>query len=307
MKIIQSVLCFMAVFVIAGCSEFPINEEQYDRIIYLSRANIDLVKDEYVNYAQEKDTLYVSVSISGSHYPDKDIQITLQEEEGAIDKYNKENLSASAILNRHLPQSAYEYPQTNVTIKAGQATGLYPIYIYPEKLHCDSLYMLPFSIESVSSYEKRTKIDTVLLVRIKLLNEYSGDYYMNGTMKNLNTKSGAPYLIHRTLTATNGNTVRLFHDANENLDNLQSKTMTLTVNEQDHTVTMASWNKFELKEGGGTYLPDLQLYDIWYEYTQDGVDYRVEGFLYKIPKTELKQEDIDDWIRMEKDKRNPTT
>lgn len=305
MKTIQSILCFIAMFFIAGCSEYPINEEQYDRFIYLTRS-IDLVKDEYVNYSYDKDTIYVSVSISGSHYPGNDIKVTLQEEEGLINRYNKENLSVTAIQNRHLPQSAYEYPQSEITIKAGQATGLLPIYIYPEQLHCDSLYMLPFSIKSVSSYEKRTSIDTVLLARVKLVNEYSGNYYMNGTKKNLQDKSEAPYLLYRGLTATNANTVRMFHDSNENLDYLQTTTMTLTVNEQDNTVTMSSWNKFELKSGGGTYLPDIKLFDIWYEYTQNGVDYRVDGFLYKVPKTAVEQEIIDDWIRMENDKRKPT-
>lgn len=303
MKTVKSIICLLAVFIAAGCDNSPIEEEQYQKIVYLTHA-IDLVKDEYVNYTQEEDTIYVSVSVSGTLSPNKDIKVVLQEEEGLIEKYNQAHLSASVIQHRHLPQNAYQYPQDDVTIKAGHSMGLFPIYVNPQKLHCDSLYMLPFSIESVSDYEIRTKMDTVLLARINLINDYSGDYYMDGVTRKLDERSQTPYLTYRVLTATGPSTVRMYHAVNENLDNLQSSTMILTVNNQDHTVTMASWNLFELKRGGGTYLPDMKLYDIWYEYTSEGVDYRTEGFLYKVPKTELEQEFIDDWIRLERNKRN---
>jgi hypothetical protein len=302
MKTIKLFLCFIAALLISGCEDYQIDKEQYDRIIYLTRS-IDLVKNEYINYSYAWDTIYVSVSISGSQYPNKDIRVTLQEEYGAIARYNNENLSVSDIQFRHLPVDAYEYPQTDVVIKAGQSTGVYPIYIYPDKLHCDSLYMLPFGIADVSAYEKRTKMDTILLARINVVNEYSGNYYMNGTKKDLGNNSEAPYLMYRTLTATNANMLRMFHESNENKDYLQSTTMTLTVNEADNTVTMASWNEFDLKDGGGKYVPELKIFDIWYEYSQGDANYRVEGFLYKVPKTELEQEDIDDWIRKETDRR----
>ena len=182
MKTIKTILCLVAICILAGCNEYPIDEEQYDRFIYPTRS-IDLVKNEYINYSYDRDTMYVSVSISGSKYSDKDVRVILREENGAIDLYNRQNRSALDIQFRHLPNSAYAYPQTDVVIEAGKSTGVFPIYVYPEQLHCDSLYMLPFSIDSVSQYEKRTKIDTVLIARINLINEYSGNYYINANKK----------------------------------------------------------------------------------------------------------------------------
>ena len=62
--------------------------------------------------------------------------------------------------------------------------------------------------------------------------------------KNLSNNSEAPYLMYRALTATNRNTVRMFHESNENKDFLQSTTMTISINEADNTVSMAAWNEF---------------------------------------------------------------
>ncbi len=296
MKTIKSILCLAAAaLTIGGCDDnLPIDEEQYKKVVYLTRA-IDEVKDEYVNYAYDRDTVYVSVSVSGTTHTDRDIRVTFKEDDEAITRYNKRTLSAADTQNQHLPAAAYEYPQEDVVIKAGENTAIYPVYIYPEYLHCDSLYMIPVSIASVSAYEMRTEIDTVLLAKINLVNNYSGKYHIRGSIINLETESTQSYDVPRNLTATGKNSVRMFHQDPETKTYLQSSTLTLSVNE-DKTLSFAAWNTFDITDGGGTYLPGMKLFDLWYEYTSGGVNYRVEGYLYQVPETELEQEDIDDWI-----------
>ncbi len=296
MKTIKSILCLVVVLAMVGCKEdYPLKEEQYKKVVYLTRA-IDEVKNEYVNYAYDRDTIYISVSVSGSTHTNKDIRVTFREEDEAIDLYNKRNLSAADIQNRHLPVAAYEYPQEDIVIKAGEATAIYPVYIYPENLHCDSLYMIPVSIESVSAYEMRTEIDTVLLAKINLVNNYSGNYHIRGSIINVENEGSQIYETPRRLVATGKTTVRIYHETPETDDYLKSSTITITVNEEDNTVAFSAWDAFPVTDGGGTYLPKMKLFDIWYEYTVNGTAYRVEGYLYKIPETELEQEDIDDWI-----------
>ncbi len=295
MKTIQSILCLATVFSLVGCNDnLPIDEEQYQKIVYLTRA-IDEVKNEYVNYAYDRDTIYVSVSVSGTTSTDRDIRVTFREDDEAIAAYNKRNLSASDIQNRHLPADAYEYPQQDVVIKAGQTTAIYPVYIHPEKLHCDSLYMLPMSIASVSAYEIKTKIDTVLLAKVNLVNKYSGKYYMRGSIINVEADSKQTYDMPRTLVATNRNSIRMFHEAPETKTYLQNSTITISV-QDDKSLVFDSWNSFNISGGGGTYLPGKKLFDLWYEYTSGDTKYRVEGYLYEVPETEIEQENIDDWI-----------
>ncbi len=296
MKTIKSILCLAAAaLTIGGCDDnLPIDKEQYKKVVYLTRA-IDEVKNEYVNYAYDRDTVYVSVSVSGTTYTDRDIRVTFGEDNEAINRYNRRTLSGAEIQNRHLQAAAYEYPQEDVVIKAGENTAIYPVYIYPENLHCDSLYMIPVRIASVSTYEMRTEIDTVLLAKINLVNKYSGKYHIRGSIINLETGNKHAYDVPRNLTATSKNSVRMYHEAPETKNYLQSSTLTLSVNE-DKTLSFAAWNTFDITDGEGTYLPGMKLFDLWYEYTSGGTKYRVEGYLYQVPGTELEQEYIDDWI-----------
>lgn len=306
MKIINSFFCLFALFIIVGCSEdYPLKHELYKKVVYLTRAADNSgLKDEGVDYAYEWDTIYVSVSVGGTYPTDKDIVVTFKEDDEAISVYNKREKSSTEIQYRHLSPDVYAYPQENTTIKAGKPTAVYPIYVRPETLHCDSLYIIPVNIASVSAYEMNTK-DTVLLVHINLINKYSGKYYMYGT-KTKFTEDGTKkdslstqYRLPRKAVATNKNTIRLFNESTETDKNLAANAFTITVNEADKSLTFASWNKdkFEIISGTGVYLPEMKIFEIKYEYRLDGTRYRIEGYLYKIPDTTVEQEAIDDWIK----------
>ena len=299
-KTIQCVFCLAAIASIIGCKDdYPLSGEQYEQFVYLSRA-ADEVKDEYVDYSYEYDTIYVSVSVSGSENTQSDINVFFKEDNSAISEYNRRNLSASDVQYRHLPTDAYVYPETQAVIKKGEATGVFPIYVYPEKLHCDSLYMIPIGIESVSAYEMKTEQDTVLLARINLKNKYSGRHFMDGNRTDLETNTLVTNQVYRQVVPINKNTVRLYHEVNETKGNLSAHTLTITVNESDNSLLFGSWDSFDLVDGGGVYRPEMKMFDLWYEYSNDGTNYRVEGYLYMEPDTEVGKEFIEDWIEEQK-------
>lgn len=90
--------------------------------------------------------------------------------------------------------------------------GTYPILIDPSTLHIDSLYMIALKLESVSQFAKSEE-DTVVKIRLNLMNKYSGLYYMDGVIKPLdNLKDSLIYKTNRNAQAViDGNTVRVYH------------------------------------------------------------------------------------------------
>ena len=44
----------------------------------------------------------------------------------------------------------------------------------------------------------------------------------------------------------------------------------ITVN-PDNSVTLKSWDKFKLISGGGKYYPEMEVYDLWYTFEEDGI------------------------------------
>lgn len=97
-------------------------------------------------------------------------------------------------------------------MKKGETYGTYPVHIDPSTLHIDSLYMMAFKLSGTSRFEL-AKEDTVVLIRLNLMNDYSGLYYMDGVIKPAdNPKDSVIYKSPRTLQAVvDGNTVRMYH------------------------------------------------------------------------------------------------
>jgi hypothetical protein len=61
-------------------------------------------------------------------------------------------------------------------------------------------------------------------------------------------------------------------------------------------LSFATWDQFVIYDGGGTYYPDIKVYDFWYEYESNGTRWRAQGVLYKERKTTAEQEVLDDWL-----------
>ncbi len=294
-KIILFSLSLAAMF--SGCREddSPMNKELYPQKVYIVGARDQLIQRN-IDLGHSTDTISISVAVSGSLPLAKDVTVTLAENPDEITLYNERNVSGADVQYQKVDDAIYSYPLEKLTIKAGEVYNNYPIYINPASLHCDSLYMIPLRLSSISDYELSDN-DTTVLVRFNLKNQYSGLYYVKGMLKNTtNPNDSVIYRMARNLVATdNGNTVRMFHFNNETKDYRPTHTFKITVN-KDNSLSFATWDQFVVYNGGGTYYPDVKVYDFWYEYSNNGIRWKAKGVLYKERETTAEQEILDDWL-----------
>ncbi len=300
-NIILLPLALLSLFFVSCDVESPNDKDLYPQKVYIVGA-ADKIVDRDLNIGDAPyDTVSISVAVSGSRSSANDVTVTVGEMDTAITIYNTKNLSALATQYRKIADSVYTYPYKSLTISAGKTYNTLPIYIKPASFQCDSLYMIALRLTSTTAYSL-TKTDTVALVRLNMVNKYSGLYYMNGVIRNTtNPKDTVIYKMARNLKATdNGNTVRMYHFANEFQsgdinDYRPTNTFKITVN-TDNTLTLKPWKDFAIITGGGKYYPSLKLYYIWYTFNDKGVVRKTTGYLYKARKTTAEQKVIDDWI-----------
>ena len=279
----------------------PMNEELFPKKVYIVGAR-DQIIDRDIDFSNLPDTINLSVAVSGSQPLDKDVTVTLSENPDEIALYNERNVSGEAVQYQKLDDAVYSYPLDQLTIKAGQVYNTFPIYINPSTLHCDSLYMIPIRLNSISDYEL-SENDTTALIRLHLKNDYSGLYYVDGMLKNTtNMNDSTIYKMARNLVATdNASTVRMYHFNLETKDYRPTHTFKITIN-SDNSLSYSTWEEFIIYDGGGVYHPEVELYDFWYEFDRDGVRWRSEGVMYKERKTSAEQEELDDWLDENKKK-----
>ena len=290
----------LLIMCMAGCdNKIPMEEDLWPETVYLVGSK-DKIIDRSLNIGYEKDTIYTSVAISGSLPTKENVIVTIEESPSSIDEYNRKERGSDDILYRTLADGIYSFPQENVKVNKGEVYGTYPIYIYPSTLHVDSIYMLALKLSKTSHFEL-AKEDTVVMIRLNLMNDYSGLYYMDGVIKPAdNPKDSIIYKSPRTLQAVvDGNTVRMYHQKNEwskgSTDYRPDFCFNITVN-SDNSVTLKPWDKFKLISGGGKYYPEMEVYDLWYTFEEDGVQKKTRGFVYKERKNDDEVRKINDWM-----------
>lgn len=269
-------IAVVSLFTFAGCSEEnPIDIEQYFKQIYLVGA-ADKMTDREVSYSEAESEISVSVAASGSLNLDKDVSFKLTEDAEGIGIYNRQNLSVSDIQYQALPISAYSYPSESAVVKAGEIYAKFPIKVRASGLHCDSLYVIPLKIASVSDYTIAK--DTILLVRIKPVNTFSGEYFAIYEKKIIDGVASPSVGMYRNLTAVDANTVRMIHEVAEDFGNVATNGILLRIN-ADKTLAVTAWDSFDLIDGGGSYDEGNKSFRYWYEYNSGAIQYRVEGVL----------------------------
>lgn len=283
-------ICLIATVVaitVSSCEQDdPMEKEQYIKQISLVGAQQSNEGHTVFDLSCKDDTYsqaYVSVAISGTLRPDQDVTVTLTDDvPGAIDEYNRIFLSPTEVQNRQLPESAYQIPNYNTIIKAGEAYARLPINIQTTSLECDSIYALPFRIKSVSKYDYR-KVDTILIMALNLVNEYSHSYrwdaYRSTVHSDGTLTDSVPTGQLLNLKAVSEKSMRFLGEGVEDKKtNIANYGVTLTVKE-DNTLSVAAWNssKLTVKNGSGHYDPKLKTFYVQWNYIRDGVEYQVGG------------------------------
>ncbi|MGQ1947534.1 BT_3044 domain-containing protein [Geofilum sp. OHC36d9] len=278
-------LCIALSLLTVGCVEDPLDSEQYKKLVYLVGAVDELqTKDIYYTSEEEQDT-YIAVAVGGSLPTTSDVTVSLAEWDEAIEKYNKKYIASGKPKYHKLLPEFYSVPNMDCIISAGETYARIPIKIRAHELDPDSLYMLSFKIESSSN--EISDPDQVLLFSFQMKNRFSGTYklsikkteWFNGGVV------GTPSLITsiRQLKAIDENTIRYFNLADsEDLSKIAESCLKISVNSIDNTLTIEGWDQLVISQGGGKYDPIKQTFDIWYVYSFDGKDYKVEGTLTNI-------------------------
>lgn len=300
-KIFSLSMLAIALLGMTSCTETaPMDTELYPPSVYIVGAH-DRIVWRSLDLSYPQDTVNISVAVSGNQNLGQDVKVTMAECPEAITEYNRREVSAQARQYRVLQKDIYNIPSNELTIKSGEVYHQFPVYVNPSTLHCDSLYMLAFRVAETSAY-KPNKTDTVALVNLYLSNKYSGQYYMKGVIKNTdNPADSMVYVMPRKLQATDdGRTVRMFHYNNEWVEGTQNDyrpthCFKISVND-DNSLKLSTWDKFDLVEGGGTYYPEQKAYYLWYVYRENGKQWRTEGCLYLERKSNSEQHAINDWI-----------
>lgn len=245
---------------VSACVGDPLDDEQYTKKITLIGAHEELQEKE-VKYGSNGE-FFVTVYCGGTKMHEEDVTVTLGEaHQSNIDNYNYKNVLDGELEYLALPKDWYTIPSYTSVIKSGERYVRFPVRIDTEKIDTDSRYLIPLKIVDSKPYPVNEQADTVLLVKVKMINDYSGNYMMKGTeypMKDgtPDLLSGTPIEIARTLTAVNKNTVRLFHKSvNEETPNLNDNGITLTVDESTGEVSIKSWANLPIVENSdsGTY------------------------------------------------------
>lgn len=262
----------------------PLEKEQYVKEVYLVGAAQD-IQDREVSYDSDG-SLYVSAAIGGTQFPDQDVQVTIGlASDDKMDLYNYKNFTDNDVKYQALPTDWYSFPSWTGVIKAGEVYCRIPLTINTEKIHPDSLYVIPLKVVKTSAYSAVQK-DTVLLLHPKMINDYSGSYTFEGTtwqMKDGEKVNGtaSATTTTRTATALNASTIRLFQKVVlEKIGNVADNTYNIRVN-ADNTLTITGYDKLAVTDGGGTYDPNKSTFKFWYTTTDGGKDYRTEATLTK--------------------------
>lgn len=134
---------------LSACDEYEFTQEQYRNEVGLL-SNSSLIYDRQVaNVEQEKDTIYLVATVSGSQPSTKSHHVALQVSDSLLNAYNKSNFDIEKEkFARLLPDDCYDFPNLEMDIEAGASKGMFPVYLKNlEKISPDSIYFLDYRID----------------------------------------------------------------------------------------------------------------------------------------------------------------
>lgn len=269
-KIVMGIL---ACITLISCSKDLLKKEHYKTEVYLVGA-YDKVWTMDVKYEPEKSENFFTLSTSGSLNFSKEVLVEMVIDEEIITEYNNKFFGVLNLDKFYipLPEDVYEIPDLK-GIKIEPKNGIYkrvPIVLNTSKIDADLAYVVPIKIESVSEYEIN---DTggELLIKLRMFNDYSGSYKLDGTKV---TGEETPKRIQKikNLKAISHNSVRLFFGTENELDdNIGSATLALKIgsliSQDDETtfnVDVTGWDALEISDASGIYNSETETFDITY-------------------------------------------
>ena len=278
----------------------PMASEQYRKEIYIVGAYNNVLSFD-LPYGENQDA-FISLAVSGTLKIDRDVNITLKHDDDIISWYNDKYMLDAPVKYQQLEPGSIHIPSWTTTIKAGEIYAHLPFTVSSTGLHCDSLYAVTFTIESVSDYMGSGK-DTTLILTLNLTNEFSGVYQMEAAKTTLvEDEEGqwseiglpVPVVTLRTLTAVSADTVRFFHEKEK--ETLSEYSNSWNPGEDyfnainnfciqfgkvagTNTFTVEPWGVMDIIDGEAIFSNNI--FTFWYDYMQGTTRYRMKGTFRK--------------------------
>ncbi len=272
--------------VFASCKDNEVFEkEMYKNEVSLISSDDHNVFQEVVQLTGEEIIGYVAASVGGTHAPERDLVIGLEEDPGPLEEYNWSNFDAAEELYAKLvPADKYELLDDKIVIKAGERTGRTMIKLHPEGLSPDSTYFIGLKATNISDVEINPTKNTVLY-QVSFENDYASQV-TNSMYTMTGIKDGnIPVAINKELFPLTHNSVRMIA-GNElyesKVSEIEKKSVVLEVDEFNK-VTIKPYkdiaivqlnndplypNIFKVEEAFGR---KTNVFLLSYEYTIDGV------------------------------------
>jgi len=290
----KTAFLLMSTALFSGCEKIdPLAGEQYFKQLYIVGAS-SIVSSFNVPYRSNPSDAYISIAVGGSLNIPRDVTVTVSHYDQAIDWYNDKYMIDAPVRYQALAMANYDVPSMSTTVRSGERYARLPFTVATQGLHCDSLYAVTFRIDAVSDHEK-TKTDTVLILNLALVNDYSGSYQMDVTRTAMNLAGGAwekgastTLSATRTLRAVDPNTVRFFNEArvevrggyasHEDYFDAIKKHCVTFAHTSNGNFAIAAWDELDIADPGSCAYEN-GTFTYVYDYMDGNTRYRMEGTL----------------------------
>lgn len=249
-KLINLLLVVILVFAMASCNRDEIFErEQYKVVVALLSDDGFNIFAEELKFSEDGVDGYIAASCGGVLPTTEPINISIVEDANLLSSYNVSNFDTDA--NRYalyLDADRYEVSEHSITIPAGERTGRMKIHMRTAGLSPDSVYFIPFKVNTFSAYEFNPKKNTVLY-RLYLKNYYASTKDGDGaTVYNHRGKKGMTNtMMQKKVFPSAVNEVRIMAGIKEfqKEEVLIDKWSLRLIVGEDNKVTILPWNTSE--------------------------------------------------------------
>ena len=290
------IVLFALTALLASCKDNELFEkEMYKNEVALISSDDHNTFEEVVSLTGEEVTGYIAASVGGTHAPDQDLLIELQEDAEPLDAYNWALFDADeSLYAKLLPKDRYEIAEYKIRIPAGERTGRTMIKLRPDGLSPDSTYFIGLKGQGAAGVELNPEKNTILY-QVIIKNDYTTvdqDTYYEMT----GTRDGLATAANKKMFPISRNSVRVVAGTEafeSNVEDINRTAIIIEVNE-DNTLSIKPYkdivvnqldhdprysNTFHVESiYGRTY----NVFLLSYSYTIDGVT--------KVMKEELRME-----------------
>ena len=278
---------FFLAMTLSSCNDDALfDKEMYKNVVSLiSNDSYNIFEEEIplpVTQGEEV-TGYIAACIGGTHAPDKNMVIGLEEDLSQLDIYNRFNYDADeAKYAKTLPRDKYEIADYKIQINAGERTGKTMVKIRPDGLSPDSTYFIGLKATDISGVEINEKKSTILY-RVLIKNDYATQgkdvYYSMTGSANATPAAGNKKLF--PLTYNRVRTIAGTESFESDEDKINQTSIILEVGEDNH-VKILPYKDIEVTQiDGDSKYPNIfkveksfgHTYNVFllsYRYTIDG-------------------------------------